>query len=39
MATQELATGSIVDAGVTLFEVGRRLEYLPQRKDKEEGKG
>ena len=29
-------TGSIIDADVTLFEVGRRLEYSSQRKEKKE---
>ena len=34
--TQQQARGSISDADVTLFEVCRRLEYLPQRKEKRE---
>ena len=35
--TQQQVTGSIIDADVTLFEVGRRrLEYLSQRKEKKE---
>jgi hypothetical protein len=29
-------TGSIIDADVTLFEVGRRLEYLSHRKEEKE---
>ncbi len=29
-------TGSFIDADVTLFEVGRRLEYSSQRKEKKE---
>ena len=29
-------TGGIIDADVTLFEVGRRLEYSSQRKEKKE---
>jgi hypothetical protein len=31
-------TGSIIDADVTLFEVRRRLEFLPQRKEENESR-
>jgi hypothetical protein len=34
--TPQHVTGSIIDADVTLFEVGRRLEYSSQRKEKKE---
>jgi hypothetical protein len=35
-SSQQHATARINDADVTLFEVGRRLEYLPQRNEKKE---
>ncbi len=31
--TQQQATGSVIGADVALLEVGRRWEYLPQRKE------